>query len=130
MSDLSDYTETNLLDHLLGTAQYTYITPVYLGLFTAAPSDAGGGTEVTGFGYARQAITFASATSPGGVALNTAGPYVFTATGGGWGNITHAGIFTLSTVGELLMWTAVTNVTINENDSIQYDDGDITVTLA
>lgn len=129
MSDLSDYAETNLVDHLLGTSAFTSPTNVYLALYTAAPTDAGGGTQVSGNGYARQAITFGAATSPGGVASNT-NTVTFTANGGNWGTITHAGIFDALTVGNLLMWTAVTNVTINDQDSLQYDPGDITVTLA
>lgn len=129
MSDLSDYAETNLVDHLLGTNPMTSPSTVYVGLFTAAPSDAGGGTEVAGNGYAREAVTFGAATSPGGVASNT-GTITFTANGGNWGTITHAGVFDQLTTGELLMWTAVTNVTINDQDSLQYDAADITVTLA
>lgn len=43
----SDYLENKLLDHQLGKTSYTMPT-VYVGLFTAAPSDSGGGTEVSG----------------------------------------------------------------------------------
>lgn len=35
----------------------------YLALFTSAPTAAGGGTEVTGGGYARKPITFGSVTN-------------------------------------------------------------------
>jgi hypothetical protein len=59
--NLSDYLEDKLLDHFLGTNTYTAPTDVYVALYTVAPTDAGGGTEVTNTGgstYARQLVTF------------------------------------------------------------------------
>jgi len=61
--NLSDYLENKLLDHFLGTTSYTMPTPIYVALYTVAPSDAGGGTEVTGGSYARQTATFDAAAS-------------------------------------------------------------------
>lgn len=45
--NLTNYLENKLLDHFLGTTAYTMPSPVYVALFTVAPGDAGGGTEVT-----------------------------------------------------------------------------------
>jgi len=61
--NLSDYLENKLLDHFLGTTSYTMPTPIYVALYTAAPNDAGGGTEVAGGSYARQTATFDAAAS-------------------------------------------------------------------
>lgn len=58
MSSFSDYLENKVLDHVYRNVAYTAPTGTYLALYTVAPTDAGGGTEVTGGGYARQAITF------------------------------------------------------------------------
>ena len=129
MSDLTNYAETNLVDHLMGTTAYTMPTAVWLGLFTAAPSDTGGGTEASGGAYARQEIEFNAASSPGGQATN-ANTETFTASGAGWGTITHVALFDAVTSGNMLAWTAVTNVTINDGDSLEYDPADITFTLA
>ena len=61
--NLTNYLENKLIDHFLGTTSYTMPAAVYIGLFTVAPTDAGGGTEVTGGSYARQAATFSAASS-------------------------------------------------------------------
>ena len=53
MSSFTDYTENLVLTYLLTTDSATRPTAWYVGLFTAAPSDTGGGTEVSGNGYAR-----------------------------------------------------------------------------
>lgn len=61
--NLSDYLENKLLDHFLATTPYTAPANVYVALYTVAPSDAGGGTEVAGGSYARQEGTFTAASS-------------------------------------------------------------------
>jgi len=105
MSALSDYAENKLLDHLLGKASYTMPTNIRVALFTAAPSDAGGGTEASGGSYARQAIVIN--TSSGG-ASNPNADVVFPVATASWGTITHVGIFDATTGGNLLMWGALT----------------------
>jgi len=127
MSDFSDYLENELLDHVFRNSSYSPPAAVYLGLYTAAPTDAGGGTQVTGGGYARQAITFGAAS--GGAISNTSA-VEFTASGANFGTITHVGIFDASTSGNLLAWKAITSVTINDGDTLNFPIGDIDVTLA
>lgn len=61
--NLSDYLENKLLDHFLGTTSYTMPSTIYVALYTVAPDDTGGGTEVTGGSYARQTATFDAAAS-------------------------------------------------------------------
>src|SRR3989304_6558665 len=53
----SDFLENELLDHVLGNAAYAAPATVYFGLYSVGPSDVGGGTELTGSGYARIAVT-------------------------------------------------------------------------
>ena len=53
MSSFTDYTENLVLNWVFTTNSATRPTAWYVGLFTAAPSDTGGGTEVSGSGYAR-----------------------------------------------------------------------------
>lgn len=128
MAALSDYAENELLDHLLGTGAFTAPSAVYLALFTAAPSDSGGGTEVSGNGYARQEVAFDAAAS--GSAASSA-VEVFTASGGNWGTITHFGIFDAVTSGNLLVHGALTaSRVINDGDELRIAAGDLTVTAA
>ncbi|HEY9245638.1 MAG TPA: hypothetical protein VIO11_02215, partial [Candidatus Methanoperedens sp.] len=53
MAGMSDYLENKLIDHIFRARSFTAPTQLWVGLLTAAPSDAGGGTEVSGGSYAR-----------------------------------------------------------------------------
>lgn len=126
MSDFSDYLEDELLDHVFRNASYSSPAAVYLALYTVNPTDAGGGTEVTGNDYARQEITFGAAS--GGAIANTSA-VEFTADGGNFGTITGVGVFDAATSGNLLAWKSITSVVINDGDTLNFPIGDIDVTL-
>ena len=53
MAAMSDYLEGEIRKHIFRTGSFTKPTVLAVALFTAAPSDSGGGTEVSGGGYAR-----------------------------------------------------------------------------
>jgi hypothetical protein len=130
MAALSDHSEALLLDWLMTTGTATRPTAWYVALYTAAPSDSGGGTEVSGNGYSRQSVTFAAATSPGGTTSNT-GDITFTAAGGDWGTITHIGIHDASFGGNLLWHGAMTaSKTVADGDTLQFSTGNIDLTIA
>lgn len=127
MGAFTDYLENKLLDHSLGTNTFTKPTAVYLGLFTAAPGEGGGGTEVSGGGYARQAVTFAAAS--GGTTSNSADITFPTATAN-WGTITHVALFDASTGGNMLYYGALTSsVVINSGQQFVILAGDLDITL-
>ena len=72
----SDYLELELLDHVLGGADYARPATVYLALYSAAPTDTGGGTELTNGtapGYARTAITNDATNFPAATTNGTSG---------------------------------------------------------
>lgn len=133
MSEASDYVENQILDCYLNQSNITAPTNIYLGLFTSAPSDAGGGTEVSGSGYTRIEITdkFDNASGTGG-SLTTNGAITgFTADGGNWGTVNSIGIFDASTSGNLLFYTALdSSADVNDGDSFQISSGNLTVTVA
>lgn len=128
MSALSNYLENKLLDHTLGVASYTMPATIYLALFTTDPTDAGSGNEVSGSGYARQAVTFAAAGS--GTTSNSTAE-TFTASGGAFGTVTHIALFDASSAGNLL-WHGALNVSraIADGESIVFQIGDIDISLA
>jgi hypothetical protein len=130
MAALSDYAEKLILDWMMTNGSATRPTAWYVALYTAAPSDSGGGTEVSGSGYSRQAVTFAAASSPAGTTSNT-GAVTFTASGGSFGTVTHVGIFDASTSGNLL-WhgSLAASKTIGDGDSLQFAIGDLDLTIA
>ena len=131
MSSFSDYTENLTLKYLFTTDAVTRPTAWYVGLFTAAPSDAGGGTEVSGFAYVRMATgtMTVSGTSPTNC-TNSAAIEFPAASGGNWGTITHVAIFDASTGGNMLGWSALTTSrTINDGDILRIPAGDLDITL-
>jgi hypothetical protein len=130
MAALSDYAEKLILDYLMTTGSATRPTAWYVALYTAAPSDSGGGTEVSGNGYAREAVTFDAASTPGGTTSNT-GVVSFTAAGGSWGTITHIGIFDNDTGGNLLWHGGLTaSKAVGDGDTIEFAIGNIDLTVA
>ena len=99
MGSISDYLETELMDHLVGNA-YTQPT-LYLALSTADFLDDGSGAaEPVGGNYARKAhaVWDVAATR----LTRNDGVITFNQASGAWGLISHWGIFDALTVGNLL----------------------------
>jgi hypothetical protein len=118
--------ETLVLQYTFTNASVTRPTAWYLGLFTSAPGEAGGGTEVSGGSYVREAVTFSVT---GDTATNTAAVEwpVATAT---WGTITHIAVYDASTGGNQIAYAALTNAkTIASGDVLRVPAGDLDITL-
>jgi len=126
MSSFTDYLEDAFLNHAFRNTALTSPTNVYLALFTVSPSDAGGGTEVSGSGYSRQAITFGA---PSGGAISNTAQVSFTASGGNFGTVVAVAIMDASTAGNMLAWDGITSATINDGDTLNFPVGDIDITL-
>jgi len=130
MAALSDHAEKLILDWMMTAGTATRPTAWYVALYTAAPSDAGGGTELTGSGYAREAVAFAAATSGTGTTSNT-GAVIFTADGGDWGSVTHMGIHDASSGGNLIWHGALAAAkTVADGDTLEFAVGNIDLTVA
>lgn len=144
MSDMSDYLENKLIDHLFRGTAYTAPATLYFALFTAAPSDAGGGTEVTGGSYARVAVTpnstnfrntqnsgSGASTGTGGQTANQSA-ITFPAPTANWGVVTHMGIFDAASSGNLLVHKSLAAAkTVNNGDPApSFAIGDFTFTFA
>lgn len=127
MAALSDYSENLLLQWLMTTAVVTRPTAWHVALFSVAPSDAGGGTELSGGGYARQPAAF---TVSGNVASNSA-VIEFVNNGAlDWPNIVAVGIFDAATLGNLLFHGLLASARDPAlNDTIRFAAGTLTATL-
>lgn len=131
MSSFSTYTETAVLNHLFRNVALPSPGSVRVALFTAAPTDAAGGTEVSGSGYARQPVTFGAPTADSGkMKISNSAAVTFTAAGGGIGPVVAVGVFDAATGGNLLAWSPITSATIGDGDSINFATGQIALTLA
>lgn len=56
MAYISETAQDGLLDELIGSGTYSLAGNFYLALYTVAPTEAGGGTEVTGGSYSRVTV--------------------------------------------------------------------------
>lgn len=116
----SDWSENQALTSLLTGTKY-------VALCSSAPTDAQTGStipELSGNGYARQAVTF---TVSGSSATN-AGTVTFTASGGAWTAATHIAICSASSAGNVIYYGALTNsITLNNGESGQFAIGQITI---
>lgn len=129
MAGLSNYAEDLVLDWLFTANAATRPTSWYVGLFTVAPGEGGGGTEVSGGSYARTAATFAVSGTAPTTASNDAAVEFPTATGS-WGTIVAAGIFDASTSGNLIAFADLaSSKTISSGDVLRFNTGTLTITL-
>jgi hypothetical protein len=130
MSSFSDYLEDKVLRHVFTNTAYTSPTTISVALLTAAPSDTGGGTEIstTSTGYARQTATF-TVSGTATTATNSAA-IEWSAATASWGTITHIGLFDASTAGNLLAWAPLTTSrTIASGDIFRIPASSLSITL-
>ena len=122
----TNFLETEILDHVFAGAAYTAPGTHYLGLFTAAPGEAGGGTELSGNAYVRKAVAF---TTSGDTTSNNAAVEFPTATGS-WGTVTHVGVFDALTTGNLMAYATLSaSKAIETGDVFRVPSGDLDITL-
>lgn len=141
MGAMTNFLENKLLDFLLrgqalgitGATAGAGTGPanLYIGLFTVAPSEAGGGTEVTGGSYARVSVastlanwagtqsagsTVASSGTGGTSSNNNA--ITFPAPTANWGSVVAVGIFDAVSGGNLLWQNTLSQAkTVNNGDA-------------
>lgn len=132
MAGFTTALEEDIIDHVFGAATYTPATNHYIALYTAAPTDAGGGTEATGGSYARVTVTNNATTWPAstsgakanGIALT------FPQATASWGVVTHFGIHSHLTNDTLIIWGALTaSKTIDNGDTASFAVGELDITL-
>jgi len=141
---MSNYLENKIVDQLFRGQSAPTTTTLYVGLLTAAPNDAGGGTEVSGGSYARVAVTSSLAnwagtqsagsttasTGTGGQTSNNTA-ITFPTPTAGWGTVTHFGIYDAATGGNLLFHGALTIAkTINQADTVTFPAASLSITFA
>jgi hypothetical protein len=125
MSSKSNWLENWVLDRLGDSA---FASTIYVALYTAAPSDIGGGTEVPNGlgGYARIPVAnnivnwppAVSASKHNGVDLS------FTSAGADIGTIVAMALFDAALAGNMLWWSAVVpTITMQDGDTITFPAG-------
>lgn len=141
MANMTDYLENKLIDFLFRGVAFTAPANLYVALYTIAPTDTGGGTEVTGGNYARvqlnpgtsnwystQADTGATSTGTGGTTGNASTIAWNSVT---WtGTVVAVGILDASSGGNLLFYkTLASSKTLASGDSISFATNALTVQI-
>jgi len=133
MSQMTDWLESQLRAHLFRTATMSKPSAITVHLYTAAPGETGGGTEVTGGNYGSVTrspldANWTAASGTDGLTDNAAA-ITFPVPNASWGTVTHWAIkhdTNMSVYGNL---TAQKNV--NNGDPAPYFDvGALDVTFA
>lgn len=135
MSAMSDYLEQKLLDELFN--KVNFVGPAtYVALFTTAPTDAGGGVEVSGGAYARQLVNENGGGSPkwnlavteggGGFLVDNLDDIVWPTATAAWGTVVAAAIFDAVTAGNMLVHGNLTvDKPVTEDDTFKFLAGEL-----
>lgn len=130
MAGLSTYAQQKVLEHAVGKTSWTMPANVWVALYTATPSDAGGGTEATGGSYARKQTVGSDWGTASGTTISNAAAITFVTPTGSWGTISHFGIFDAVTTGNLIGWAAVTTPqAVGTGNTVSFAIGALTITL-
>lgn len=135
-SAFSDQAEDEIIEVLLrGQAAGAFAsgTNRWIALVTAAVNEASDGADILevaeASGYERGTVTFDAAAA--GVTSNSAA-VLFTASGGNWGTIVGIAIMDTAadaTGGVIMFDNSMTDVVINDGDSLTFNPGDIDITV-
>jgi hypothetical protein len=143
LSAMTDFLENKLVDHLFRNRSYAAPATIKASLYTAAPGEAGGGTEVTGGSYAPATVstsdtafeatqggTPAAASNGTGGATQNGGALTFPTPTGNWGTVTHVTVDDASD--NPLLYGALTNSkNVNNGDPApSFPAGALDITFA
>ncbi len=147
MNNMTDYLENKLIDALFRNVGYSIPTTLYIGLFSASPTDTGSQTaevSTSGTAYARQAISSATSTwsatdSPTSTANPSGGTSATTYTladidfptaTADWGTVTSIGILDASSSGNMLWYGDLTvPKTVTTDDTFSIVAGNLSVNI-
>jgi len=130
MSNLSDYIENKIADDLFGKTTFTAPSTFYLALYTVAPTDTGGGTEVSTGSYSRIPVTNNTTNFPNAIGglKKLATEALFATATGSWGTIVAVGLLDAASGGNLILHgTLTTSRLISIGDSPKFSANTLTL---
>lgn len=136
--NFSDYLESLVLNHLFRDGAFVQPASLYLAAFTAAPGDAGGGTEVAGNDYERVEIPLTNAAwnAPGdsGAAklIDNINAAIYPqADPAGYGTVVAVALFDDPVAGNLWIYGNLnSSKLVQAADILQFAAGQIDITLS
>lgn len=122
----SNFLNNIVLDLALRAQAYTPPATVYIALYTVAPTAGGGGTEVTGGAYVRQAVTF---NAPAGQTVTSAADVIFPIATASWGTVVAYSIMDQSVAGNMLYFNTLSSSRlVSINDQVRFPAGQVICT--
>lgn len=133
--NLSNFGESLLLQWGFTTGAVTRPTTWFVALFTTAPTNAGGGVEVSGGSYARQSVGWTvTGSNPTQIANSSAATFPAATTAEG--TVTAIGIFDAASGGNMWAYGSLNDINgnpsplnVNIGDIVQFNGGGIVMTL-
>jgi hypothetical protein len=127
VASMTTFLSSALLNHLFAGVEYTP-APLHAALFTSDPTAAGlTASEVSGGGYARQAMTFSQASS---LSASNNSAVQFSSATAPWGSITHVGLMNAATGGDMLYYGPLNSpANVQSGDSFVFNAGAVAVSI-
>lgn len=144
MSQMTNYLENKLVDHIFRAQTFTAPTNLYISLHTADPTDTGGSELAATGNYSRATVanslanwagtqsagSTTASTGTGGQTSNN-GTITFATPSASWGTVTHFAIWDAASAGNCLLYGALTvSKTINSGDTVSFAAAALSVTFA
>jgi hypothetical protein len=142
MSQMTDYLENKLVDHIFRGQQFSTPSTLYVSLHTANPGETGADELTTAGAYARASIssTLANwAATQGGTDASSGSSgqtenlatISFPTPTANWGTVTHFAVWDAASGGNPLLYGQLTiTKAINEADTVSFAAGALTATFA
>ena len=132
----TDYLEGQIGNHIFRTDSFTKPSGIYVGLYTSTPSEAGGGSEVSGAGYARvlhgpNDTSWAGPTGGNGLFTNDTS-VTFPAPTADWGTVSAFAIHDASSGGNMLLYGLVSPAkpVFNGDAAPVFDPQELQITIS
>ena len=118
------------IDHVLKTTPFSVPADIYVALYSVAPTIAGGGTELTGNGYARK-VHNSWDPAAAGASENTGVITFAAASGGDWLEAVAFALHDAITGGNFLGWGDLTTArTVLDGDNAEFADGELDASMS
>ena len=124
---MTNFLANQIANATLRNTTYTSPATVYASLYTTAPTASTSGTELSGNGYSRIAVTF-SAPANGSASSNVAATFG-PATGNAWTGVVAVSITDASSSGNILYYNTIATRNVAVGDTLTFGSGNVTITL-
>ena len=123
----SDNFENKILDAGFGAGTLTKPANVYVALYSTAPTDSTAGTELTGNGYARQVVSFGTASAG---QIGSSGNVTFTSNvSSTWSTAVAVALVDAASSGNIMVYSTLSpSRTLQDGDTLTFITDNIKVT--